>query len=146
MKTKAIELLKEEYLKQAPNGFFETRRACLGDDVHISIGLIKEQRDCSNNIRENDSGYGVFTIRENDEGLQLERYYHRLSCKPESKYYAMSHKKVSYRIIKSKSPQDLAKKFSKYLTRFFDMVKEEVANDNLYRNEDIKNVYLESIA
>ena len=145
MKNQAIELLRTEYLNHAPNGFFETRKAHLTDNIHVYVGLVKNLEDCPYRIRENDKGFGVFTISDFDGGLKLELGHHYLSCKPDDPRYAMSHKKVSYRVIKAKSANDLRDKFGKYLNRFFSMVREQIANDNLYQAQDIKSIYVESI-
>ena len=137
--------LKGTYLKIFPNGYANISKACLGHSIHLSIGLIGNIKECSNGICLNDAGYGVFSIDIEDGFITIERSYHNLSCKPESKYYAMSHQKVSFRKIKAKDIGKALELFHKYISRFAAMVIEQRNNDNILNQDTIKPIYLNGI-
>lgn len=142
---KALSSLKEAYLSMFPNGYIRISRGALGDAAFIHVGLIKEQGDCSNGIRNNDHGYGLFCVEFCNDQVTIYRQLHALSVKASKEQapavYAMEHKSVGYRKIDTNFSNAL-KLWKRYLSKFKSMV-DDAKDKQLILNQDkIKAIYL----
>lgn len=136
--------LEASFRKYFPNGFFKaTHSKRFGNSIHVRCGLIKELRDISNSIRENDpmltdifmhynEAAGVFEVGSSASGL---------SVNPEpGSYMAMSTVKNPVRKFKTDNEAVIVKKLDQYFAKCRDIVK---ANwDNIYRGDQIDPKYM----
>lgn len=139
---KALQALKVSYLGLVPNGYSRTYFNLSFGIGSLAIGLIAEERDCPSRIRENDKGHGKFGVRfENDEYV-IVKHFHMLTVNPKIKHHALGYEKVSFRKIKAKDIESLVAKFEKYISRFLEMARKEIAENNIYNQKDVKEIYL----
>ena len=138
----ALNSIIETYTKYFPQGYVRGTVSVLGS-APLYVGLIADKNDCPNEIRDNDRAFGIFHITIEDGQLVLERSFHRLTVKPKVQHNALGFESVSFRKIKAKTPQELAKKFAKYMDKFMTMAKEQMLLNNIYRVEEINPKYLE---
>lgn len=148
----ALSSLKEAYLSMFPNGYIRISRGALSNAVLINVGLIKEQGDCSNGIRNNDHGYGLFCVEFCNDQITIYRQLHalatkqtQLSARPDNQgapaIYAIKHKTVGYRKIDTNFSNAL-KLWKRYLSKFKSMV-DDAKDKQLILNQDkIKAIYL----
>lgn len=141
----ALSSFKEAYLSMFPNGYIHISRGALGNAVFINVGLIKLTGDCSNGIRNNDHGYGLFCIDFNNDQVIIERQFHALNVKASKQQapavYAMEHKSVGFRKINTNFSNAL-KLWKRYLSNFKAMV-DDAKDKQLILNQDkIKEIYL----
>lgn len=140
----AAHFLEMHYDVVFPNGFSRVSNNFMGgENAFFTFGLIDNQQDCSSNIRDNDIGFGKFSLRIENDMLVLERSFHALTCLPTDKYCALSHQKVSYRKIKAKNYDELVTKFDKYLTKFVSLVNEKKAANEIYNQKNYDERYFE---
>jgi hypothetical protein len=138
---KALTSLKEAYLSMFPHGYIRISRGALGNAVFITVGLIKEQGDCSNGIRNNDHGYGLFCVEFSNDTITIYRQLHALSAKPDNPVYAMKHKSVGYRKIDTNFVNAL-KLWKRYLSKFKSMVDDAKDKQLILNQDNIKAIYL----
>ena len=139
----AAHFLEMHYDVKFPNGFSKYSISSYSGTVFFTIGLIENQRDCSNNIRDNDIGFGKFKLYIDNNNLVLEKMFHALTCVPTEKYRALSHQKVPYRKIKAKDYNDLVVKFDKYLTKFSVLLSEKKEANEIYNQSKYNVRYFE---
>jgi len=137
----ALSSLTEAYLAMFPNGYIRISRGALGNAVFIYVGLIKEQGDCSNGIRNNDHGYGIFCVEFCNDTITIYRQLHALSAKPDNAAYAMKHKTVGYRKINTNFVNAL-KLWKRYLSKFKSMVDDAKEKQLILNQDNIKAIYL----
>lgn len=138
------------FKKHFPNGYANASKYPLGGGVHFSFGLIGKKDDLPNGYRENDHlrlSFGIhenFTFNSNDNiehKLVIEVQSNTISVKPTSKYYAMSSVKLPVRKI-TDTPEGIIKKLDKAFAKCADTIRKEIANNNLYNQEEIDPMYL----
>lgn len=137
----ALASFKEAYLSMFPNGYIHVSRGALGNAAFITVGLIKLTGDCSNGIRNNDHGYGLFCVNFNNDQVTIERQFHALSAKPDNAAYAMKHKTVGYRKIDTNFSNAL-KLWKRYLSKFKSMVDDAKDRQLILNQDKIKAIYL----
>lgn len=137
----ALSSLKEAYLAMFPNGYIHISRGALGNAVFINVGLIKDQGDCSNGIRNNDHGYGLFCLEFNNDKVIIERQFHALSVKSDNPVYAMKHKTVGFRKINTNFSNAL-KLWKRYLSNYKAMVDDAKEKQLILNQDKIKEIYL----
>jgi hypothetical protein len=115
--------LSTDYLILFPNGYSTTSYREMFKSGTLRVGLISNQNDCSSNIRDNDTGYGVFSINYSDGEFTL------------------GFETVPFRKIKAKSVEELQVKFKKYLEKFYTMVGPQLSAQNIYQQSSIKEEY-----
>lgn len=138
------------FLAVFPNGWVHVGRLALGGDVCMAFGLTREQKDCSSNIRENDTMRMTFAIHGMKFGsdnnltdkLEMEPYYSAISTIPRKKYYAMGHDKIKTRKT-TNTPEKLLETLTRYFNAAGGQVKTLAESNELYNQERIKPEYLE---
>lgn len=137
----ALASLKEAYLAMFPNGYIRSGRGALGNAAFIYVGLIKDQGDCINGIRNNDHGYGLFCIEFINDKIVIERQFHALNMVADNPVYAMKHKTIGFRKINTNFSNAL-KLWKRYLSNYKAMLDDTKERKLIYRQETIKEIYL----
>lgn len=138
------------FTKHFPNGYAKASKATLGSGAFYSFGLIGKKAECINGYRENDpmklllSVYDNFDFNSESDitcELVVEVQSKHLSCKPKHHYYAMSQERLPIRKMKG-TPEKLIKTLDKAFAKIKAEVDAQVANNNLYKQDEINQKYL----
>ena len=136
------------FRKQFPNGYFYADAGIQFGHAGMTIrlGLIEDQKDCPNNIRQNDPMYHVFSVYSNttdlkNDKLEFSSLQSGISVKPEpGSYMAMGRVKTKPRALKG----DISKiekaldKFYVTLRKLFDENKENIYGVEKYDTKYLK--------
>lgn len=139
-----MDALQSSFLKYFPNGYFRIQHSKrFGNSIIISLGLIKDQKDVSSNIRENDPMHtniflhyneatGVFEVGSSSSGLSINP--------EEGSHMAMGTVKNPVRKFKTDNQDVIIKKLDQYFAKCKEIVK---ANwDNIYGVDRIDPKYM----
>lgn len=139
-----MDQLQTSFLKYFPNGYFRIQHSKrFGNSIIISLGLIKDQKDVSSNIRENDPMFtniflhyneatGIFEVGSSSSGLSINP--------EEGSYMAMGTVKNPVRKFKTDNQAVIVKKLDQYFAKYKEIVK---ANwDNIYGVDRIDPKYM----
>ncbi|WNA15703.1 hypothetical protein XaC1_60 [Xanthomonas phage XaC1] len=146
--------VKESFLKYFPNGFLGSSKYQLGGGIHFTAGLVSNANDISSGYRVNDIISLSFGIHDNvkyntEEEIQgkivIEFVQNSFSTKPEpGSYMAMGRVKIPARKINN-TPEKAIESLDKVFQKTAELIKAEVLKNNLYRQENINEKYLNSI-
>ena len=139
-----MDQLQTSFLNYFPNGYFRIQHSKrFGNSIIISLGLIRDQKDVSSNIRENDPMFtniflhyneatGIFEVGSSSSGL---------SINPEpGSHMAMGTVKNPVRKFKTDNQAVIVKKLDQYFAKYKEIVK---ANwDNIYGVNRIDPKYM----
>ncbi len=134
--------LEKEYRKYFPNGHFACNRqkALSGEIYSIQFGMIKDLRDVSQKIRQNDPMWHQFLIFINSEdSLELSPSSQGISIEPqEGSYLAMGRVKTKMR--KTKGDHAKLEKYLKgYFKKLHGLMKDN--QENIYNKDNIPPRY-----
>ena len=93
--------LQNEFIKRFPNGFTSIQLSNVFglNNLHFSLGMIKDHVNCSGRIRENDPMLHSFYIEFNDNGKIISEIngHSGIYVNPKEQYLAMSRVKTKFR-------------------------------------------------
>lgn len=139
------------FKKQFPNGYAKASKLALGSGVCLSFGLIGKLDDQISKIRENDPMRLMFFIHDDfifdseeqiTGKLVLENERSSFSTLPDSPYYAMGCKKVTFRKA-TNTPEKLIKSLEKHFTKMKEAIIAERDINNIYNQQGIPVIYLD---
>lgn len=139
------------FKKQFPNGYAKVTKLALGGGACLSFGLIGKLDDQISKIRENDPMHLMFFIHDNftpdsEEQiagkLVLENERSSFDTLPDSPYYAMGCKKVTFRKA-TNTPEKLIKSLEKHFAKMKEAIIAERDINNIYNQQGIPAIYLD---
>ena len=141
-----IDNITNAFRKHFPNGYFwaAEQKGFGGKIISINLGLIHDQKDCANNIRENDPMMHKMIIHGKGDSFNhdknvFESLTSGLSIDPEpGSFYAMGRVKTKPRKVTGNLD-----KIEKALVKFFDKLAKTVKEnkDKIYGREKLDDKY-----
>ncbi len=142
--------VEKSFKKEFPNGFFRGYAKLGLGEPHISIvfGLIEEQKDTSNSIRQNDPMYHSVMIHSNGDfeadNLELSSLQGGLNTNPEEgSYMAMKNVKTGLRNMKKGSLAKMEKSLDSFFKKLKKIVKDN--KENIYGYDKIDKKYFKGM-
>lgn len=139
-----IQQLESSFRKYFPNGYFSANHSKrFGNSISISVGLIKDLKDVSSSIRQNDPMHTIIFIHINEAAgtFEVKSSSSGLSVNPEAgSYMAIGTVKNPVRKFTTDNPSLIVKKLDQYFAKCKEIVK---ANwDNIYQVGRINPMYM----
>lgn len=139
------------FKKHIPNGHAAYSKFCFGNGVSFNFGLIGDAKDCVSGYRVNDvlnislalhDNFDITSDAEINGVICLDVSSKSLCIKPNQPHYAMSRETLKFRKMRN-TPEKVIQLFEKSVIGSLDIIRKQIADNNLYGQDRIPSKYLE---